>query len=59
VTPVDLLIGQHRAILDAVMARDADTAEKTLRAHLSIVVETTVALMRTNPDVINDDVGDD
>ena len=56
VTPVDLLIGQHRIILDAVAARDADAAEKTLRLHLSIVVETTVALMRTNPDLINDDV---
>jgi DNA-binding GntR family transcriptional regulator len=56
VTPVDFLVAQHRAILDAVRARDADAAEKTLRAHLSIVVETTVALMRTNPDLINDDV---
>ena len=57
VTPVDSLIRQHRAILDAVVARDADTAEKTLRAHLSIVVETTAALMRTHPDLINDDIG--
>jgi DNA-binding GntR family transcriptional regulator len=56
VTPVDLLIRQHRAILDAVVARDADTAETTLRAHLSIVVETTAALMRTHPDLINDDI---
>lgn len=56
VTPVDSLIRQHRAILDAVVARDADMAEKTLRAHLSIVVETTAALMRTNPDLINDDI---
>jgi DNA-binding GntR family transcriptional regulator len=58
VTPVDLLIRQHRAILKAVVARDAETAEKILRAHLSIVVETTVALMRTNPDLINDDAGE-
>ena len=58
VTPVDLLIRQHRAILKAVAARDAATAEKVLRAHLSIVVETTQALMRTNPDLINDDVGE-
>lgn len=58
VTPVDLLIRQHRAILKAVVARDAETAEKILRAHLSIVVETTVALMRTNPDLINDDTGE-
>ena len=58
VTPVDLLIRQHRAILKAVVARDAETAEKILRAHLSLVVETTVALMRTNPDLINDDTGE-
>lgn len=58
VTPVDLLIGQHRAILDAVAARDADTAEKTLRAHLSIVDETAAALLRTNPDLINNDIGE-
>jgi GntR family transcriptional regulator, rspAB operon transcriptional repressor len=58
VTPVDLLIRQHRAILKAVVARDAETAEKILRAHLSIVVETTVALMRTNPDLINNDAGE-
>ena len=58
VTPVDLLIGQHRAILDGVVARDADTAEKTLRTHLSIVVETAAALMRTNPDLINNDIGE-
>lgn len=57
VTPVDSLIRQHRAILDAVVARDADTAAKTLRAHLSIVVETTAALMRTHPELINDDIG--
>jgi len=58
VTPVDLLIRQHRGILKAIVARDAATAEKVLRAHLSIVVETTQALMRTNPDLINDDVGE-
>jgi GntR family transcriptional regulator, rspAB operon transcriptional repressor len=58
VTPVDLLISQHRAILDAVVARDADWAEKTLRAHLSIVVETAAALMRTYPDFINNDIGE-
>ena len=55
VTPVALLIGQHRAIRDAVVARDAETAEKTLRAHLSIVVETAAALLQTHPDLINDD----
>jgi len=58
VTPVDLLIRQHRAILKAVIARNAATAEKIMRAHLSIVVETTIELMRTNPDLINDDAGE-
>jgi DNA-binding GntR family transcriptional regulator len=56
VTPIDYLIDQHRMILSAVEARDPDRAEKTLRAHLSIVVETAVALMRTNPDLILSDV---
>lgn len=55
VTPVDLLIGQHRAILDAVRARDPQSAESALRAHLSIVVETATALLRTHPDLMNDD----
>jgi DNA-binding GntR family transcriptional regulator len=56
VTPIDYLIDQHRKILSAVEARDPDKAGKTLRAHLSIVVETAVALMRTNPDLILSDV---
>jgi DNA-binding GntR family transcriptional regulator len=57
VTPIDHLIEQHRMILSAVEARDPDRAEKTLRTHLSIVVETASALMRTNPDLILSDVG--
>jgi DNA-binding GntR family transcriptional regulator len=57
VTPIDLLIGQHRAILDAVIARDPATAETSLRAHLSIVVETATALLRTRPELMNDDEG--
>jgi DNA-binding GntR family transcriptional regulator len=57
VTPIDHLIEQHRMILSAVEARDPDRAEKTLRTHLSIVVETAAALMRTNPDLILSDVG--
>ncbi len=56
VTPIGLLIGQHRAILDAVRNRAPDAAEKTLRAHLSIVMETAAALLRTHPDLINDDL---
>jgi DNA-binding GntR family transcriptional regulator len=57
VTPIDQLIEQHRMILSAVEARDPDGAERTLREHLAIVVETAAALMRTNPDLILSDVG--
>ncbi len=56
VTPIDYLIDQHRKILSAVEARDPDRAETTLRTHLSIVAETAVALMRTDPDLILSDV---
>jgi DNA-binding GntR family transcriptional regulator len=55
VTPINHLIDQHRTILSAVEARDPDRAEKTLRAHLSLAVETAAALMRTNPDLILND----
>ena len=56
VTPIDHLIEQHRTILSAVEERDPDRAEKTLRAHLSIVVDTAAALVRTNPDLILSDL---
>ncbi|GGF24981.1 GntR family transcriptional regulator [Aliidongia dinghuensis] len=55
VTPVDLLIRQHCAILNAVIARDADRAEAVLRAHLSIVDETATALRQTHPELVADD----
>jgi GntR family transcriptional regulator, rspAB operon transcriptional repressor len=57
VTPIDHLIEQHRTILSAVEARDPDWAERTLREHLSIVVETAAVLMQTNPDFILGDIG--
>ena len=57
VTPIDHLIEQHRTILSAVEARDPDWAERTLREHLAIVVETAVILMQTNPDFILADIG--
>jgi DNA-binding GntR family transcriptional regulator len=55
-TSVHLLIKQHREILDAVEAGDPDTAERILRMHLSIVVETAIALMQTHPSLIYDDL---
>jgi DNA-binding GntR family transcriptional regulator len=57
VTPIDHLIEQHRTILSAVEARDPDWAERTLREHLAIVVETAAVLMQTNPDFILADIG--
>jgi DNA-binding GntR family transcriptional regulator len=55
VTPIDLLIGQHRAILDAVIGREPDRAAAFVHAHLSIVVETATALLRMRPELIEDD----
>jgi DNA-binding GntR family transcriptional regulator len=55
VTPIELLIGQHLAILDAVAARDPDRAAAFVHAHLSIVVETATALLHTRPELIEDD----
>ena len=38
-TPVDTLIGQHEAIVEAVAAHDADRAEKRMREHLSEILK--------------------
>jgi DNA-binding FadR family transcriptional regulator len=57
VTPIDHLIEQDRTILSAVEARDPDWAERILREHLAMGVETVAALTQTNPDFILDDIG--
>jgi DNA-binding GntR family transcriptional regulator len=39
VTALPHLIAQHRAIIEAVDARDADRAEAALKAHLSEILK--------------------
>src|SRR5215475_5885788 len=52
VTPVDVLIGQHRAILAAVLDGDPDQAEKAIRTHLSEVLRIADDLAIRHPDLI-------
>jgi GntR family transcriptional regulator, rspAB operon transcriptional repressor len=51
-TPVDVLIAQHRAILNAVLDGDPDSAEKAIRAHLSEVLRIADDLAIRHPDPI-------
>jgi GntR family transcriptional regulator, rspAB operon transcriptional repressor len=52
VTPVNLLITQHRDILAAVARGNADKAEKAIRAHLSEVLRITDDLALKHPEII-------
>jgi DNA-binding GntR family transcriptional regulator len=52
VTPVDALIEQHRAILKAVLDRQPDAAEKSIRNHMSEVLRITDGLALLHPDLI-------
>jgi GntR family transcriptional regulator, rspAB operon transcriptional repressor len=52
VTPVDVLIAQHRAILKAVLDGDPDRAEKAIRTHLSEVLRIADDLAIRHPDLI-------
>lgn len=44
------LVGQHRAILEAVLAQDADGAEAAMRFHLTEILRAFPALMAERPD---------
>ena len=52
VTPVDVLVAQHRAILAAVLARDPADAERAIRTHLSEVLRIADDLAQRHPDLI-------
>lgn len=52
VTPVNLLISQHRDILAAVIRGNADKAEKAIRAHLSEVLRIADGLAARHPELI-------
>jgi DNA-binding GntR family transcriptional regulator len=52
VTPVDVLIEQHRAILEAVLDRQPDAAEKAIRSHMSEVLRIADGLALRHPELI-------
>lgn len=52
VTPVDVLIEQHRSILQAVVDRVPDTAEGAIRTHMSEVLRITEGLAQRYSDLI-------
>jgi DNA-binding GntR family transcriptional regulator len=56
VTPVYVLIEQHKAILNAVLDRNVDAAEQAIRRHLSEVLRIADALVQRHPDLIVDDL---
>ena len=56
VTPIDTLIVQHRAMLEAVQARDPAAAEEAVKIHLSEVLKVTFELSTRHPDLIVDDL---
>jgi DNA-binding GntR family transcriptional regulator len=51
-TPVDVLIGQHRAILEAVVVGRPAVAERELRKHLREVLQITGSLATQHQDLI-------
>ncbi len=52
VTPVDVLIDQHKAILKAVLDRQPLAAEQAIRSHMSEVLRIADGLARRHPDLI-------
>lgn len=52
VTPIGVLVAQHRAILDAVVARDPAKAEAAMRVHMSEVLKIARELAAQHPDLI-------
>jgi DNA-binding GntR family transcriptional regulator len=52
VTPVDVLIEQHRAILRAVVDREPHAAEEAMRIHMSEVLKIATSLASRHPDLI-------
>lgn len=54
-SPVDHLIDQHEAILDAAERRDTAASEAAMRAHLTEVLATLEPLRRRHPDLFEPD----
>ena len=50
-TPIKRLVDQHAAIIAAIATRDADAAEKAVRAHLAEILTSLPMLERQHPDL--------
>jgi DNA-binding GntR family transcriptional regulator len=53
-TPIETLIGQHAAILDALGRHSADDAEAATRAHLGEILTSLPRLAQAHPDLFTD-----
>ena len=53
-TPIDTLIGQHAAIVDALGRHSPDDAEAAMRAHLSEILTSLPRLAQAHPDLFTD-----
>jgi DNA-binding GntR family transcriptional regulator len=55
ITPVDVLIAQHRTILAAISDCDVEAADRAMRMHLSEVLKIAESLAAEHPDLITKD----
>ncbi len=53
-TPIDVLIGQHAAIVDAIARHAADEAEAAMHAHLAEILMSLPRLAQAHPDLFTD-----
>jgi len=53
-TPLDVLITQHRAIVDAIDAGDPDRAERAMHEHLSELLKSLPKIAEAHPDLFVD-----
>ncbi len=53
-TPIDVLVGQHAAIIDAVARHAPDEAEAAMRTHLSEILVSLPRLAQAHPELFSD-----
>ena len=53
-TPLDTLITQHEAIVEAIAARDPDLAEKRMRGHLSEILKSLPKIAASQAEMFSD-----
>ena len=53
-TPIDVLIGQHAAVIDAIARHAPDEAEAAIRAHLSEILTSLPRLAQAHPELFAD-----